>query len=125
MSGNQTFWCGAGEEKPVVREAKEMVRWAAEPVLPGESIKTQISNASNALRLDFGTTRRAWYGIAGPDIYPTIYNAWLDLVQRRAAEIERQQRSPWAATAQAIPVVNEFHEPIPCAVQRPPSRRRA
>ncbi len=86
MARNQEFCCGAQPKEPGVRDVRDLVKWAAEPVQAGTSIKAQIRNAANALRLDFGTVKRAWYGIAGNEIYPVIYNAWLDLVARRARE---------------------------------------
>jgi hypothetical protein len=84
VSANQEFWCGAVSKEQAVLDAERMVKFAAEPVLPGELVKGQIRNASNALQLDYGTVRRAWYGLAGPDIYPVIYNAWARLVELRA-----------------------------------------
>ncbi len=86
MSANWKFSCSAQPEKPDVLDVKELVHWAAEPVQAGMSIKAQIRRAANELRLDFGTVKRAWYGIAGNEIYPVIYNAWLDLVERRAKD---------------------------------------
>ena len=98
MSANHEFCCDATRGEPDVRE---MVRWAATPVIPGTGIKAQIRNAAEALHLDYGTVRRAWYGYGGPDIYPVIYNAWLALVQRRHAAM---RDSPWSFPPQPRPI---------------------
>src|SRR3990167_3776671 len=91
MSANQQFACGAVSKEQAVLDAERMVKFAADPVLPGELVKGQIRNASNALQLDFGTVRRAWYRLSGPEIYPTIYNAWAALIER----LQRTHSSPW------------------------------
>src|SRR3990167_3512328 len=91
MSANHQFACGAVSKEQAVLDAERMVKFAAEPVIPGELVKGQIRNASDALQLDFGTVRRAWYRLSGPEIYPTIYNAWAALIERRAKQIN----SPW------------------------------
>src|SRR3989338_4218368 len=95
MSANQQFACCAVSKEQAVLDAERMVKFAAEPVIPGELVKGQIRNASNALQLDFGTVRRAWYRLSGPEIYPTIYNAWAALIERRAIQLQRRQSSPW------------------------------
>ena len=95
MSANQQFACGAVSKEQAVLDAERMVKFAAEPVVPGELVKGQIRNASNALQLDFGTVRRAWYRLSGPEIYPTIYNAWAALIERLATQMRRRQSSPW------------------------------
>src|SRR3990167_5137370 len=95
MSAHHQFACGAVSKEQAVLDAERMVKVAAEPVIPGELVKGQIRNASNALQLDFGTVRRAWYRLSGPEIYPTIYNSWAALIERRSAELQRQGSSPW------------------------------
>jgi hypothetical protein len=92
MSVYELFLCGAASKEQVVRDAERMVKFAAEPVIPGEIAGAQIRNASERLQLDYGLVRRAWYGLAGPKTYPIIYNAWAALIERTA----RQQRTtPW------------------------------
>src|SRR3990167_1380792 len=91
MSANHQFACGAVSKEQAVLDAERMVKFAAEPVIPGEMVKGQIRNASDALQLDFGTVRRAWYRLSGPEIYPAIYNAWAALIERRS----KQLSSPW------------------------------
>lgn len=81
----ESFLCGAVSIEQLVQDAQQKVRWAAEPIKPGESIGAQIRKASNELRLDYGLVRRVWYGLGvGPVTYPTIYNAWCALVEKRA-----------------------------------------
>lgn len=60
----------------LVLEAQRMVRFAAEPVKPGQSIGAQILKAAETLQLPHGVIWRAWYRRAGPEIYPTIHEAW-------------------------------------------------
>lgn len=96
MATNHEFACGAVSKEQAVLYAERMVKFAAEPVMPGELVKGQIRNASERLQLDFGTVRRAWYRLSGPEVYPIIYNAWLILIERIAAEQARAARLPWA-----------------------------
>ncbi len=100
MSANNKFVRGESNHELVVRDAREMVRFAAEPVLPGDTIKAQVLRASRELKLDYGTTRRAWYGLAGAEIYPTIYNAWLALIEFRHRAL---RTSPWATRPNVRP----------------------
>ena len=84
MSLYELFLCGAASIEQLVQDAQQKVRWAAEPVIPGESIGAQILKASRELRLDHGLTRRVWYGLGvGPVTYPTVYNAWCALIEKR------------------------------------------
>ena len=112
MSANQQFACGAVSKEQAVLDAERMVKFAAEPVIPGELVKGQIRNASERLQLDFGTVRRAWYRLSGPEIYPTIYNAWAALIERRSKQIS----SPWRMDISQsgntyTPMANAFSEP--------------
>lgn len=92
-----------------------MVRWAATPVEPGTGIKAQIRNAAAELHLDYGTVKRAWYGIAGAEIYPVIYNAWLALVKRRHDQLAN---SPWAKSL-SIPSLSSSSQAVPsCGIPR-------
>lgn len=85
----------------LVLEAQKIVRWAATPIEPGESIGAQINKASRELRLPRGVIWRAWYGRAGPEIYPTIYEARCQLLERRQAE-QHRQASPWQLNGHQI-----------------------
>ncbi len=105
MSLYELFLCDAASIEQLVQDARQKVRWAAEPVLPGESIGAQILKSSRELRLDHGLTRRVWYGYGvGPITYPVIYNAWCDLVERRAV-----QRPPAALPLQAPSHIVPIH----------------
>ena len=93
MSVYESFLCGAASSEQLVQDAKHKVRSAAEPVIPGDSIGAQIRNASRELQLDYGLTRRAWYGVGiGPITYPVIVNAWLAWIERKS----KQRPSPWS-----------------------------
>lgn len=131
MSANHPFerqnQCAAQKEQ-VVRDAEQMVKWAAEPVVPGELVKAQIRNASENLQLDFGTVRRAWYRLSGPEIYPTIYNAWAALIERRSVQL---RASPWAATPHSpapgrpLAVASGQEHPRDCEAPKPRKRSQA
>ena len=43
-------------------EMKALVRRAAEPARPGESVKAEISRAARVLGLSYGRAKRYWYG---------------------------------------------------------------
>ncbi len=101
MSANNWFEDFDSREQ-LVLEAQRMVRWAAEPVEPGESIGAQVLKASRELRLHYGVVRRAWYRLSGPEIYPTIRAAHIALVERRHTELLRQQQSPWRNGSQQL-----------------------
>lgn len=89
MSLYELFLCGAVTPEQLVQDVKAKTRWAAQPVKPGDSIGAQILRASRELRLDYAFTRRMWYGYGvGPITYPTLNNAWVDLVERRRASAE-------------------------------------
>ncbi len=45
----------------VEAEAQRIVRAAAEPWLPGDSVKTAIGRAARALGLGYRRTQQAWY----------------------------------------------------------------
>ncbi len=62
---------------------QEMVRQAAQPVTPGESIGAQILNASRNLRLPYPIVRRAWYGRCGYVALPYIRRAFKELQARQ------------------------------------------
>lgn len=91
--------CGA--QTNLVLEAQRIVFWAGELTEPGErvgSIGTQIQRASRLLRLHHGVVWRAWYERSGPEIFPCIWEARCQLVERIAAQQAR--RSPWSMEAQ-------------------------
>lgn len=92
MGTNYEFGRGlinvAEQKELVVSDLERMVQFAAEPVKPGQTVKEQIRNASEALQIDFGTIRRCWYGLASTGVYPTVYNAWASLIERRSRELE-------------------------------------
>ena len=119
MSANNQFACGAVSKEQAVLDAERMVKFAAEPVIPGELVKGQIRNASDALQLDFGTVRRAWYRLSGPEIYPTIYNAWAALIER----LQRAHSSPWRSDVHLRGVRSERN--APCEIRKARSVTRA
>lgn len=47
-----------------VEEMRGIVRRAAEPARPGESVKAAIGRAARVLALDWGRARSLWYGDA-------------------------------------------------------------
>jgi hypothetical protein len=47
-----------------VDEMRHIVRCAAEPAAPGESVKAAIGRAARRLALDWGRARSLWYGDA-------------------------------------------------------------
>lgn len=78
-------------------EARDMVRRAAEPVRPGETIKAQMRRAERAL--GYASTERwrvraAWYGEAGC----WGAGAFRDLQERYRGWIEDHRRREAAAT---------------------------
>ena len=97
MSLYNEFRSGLIPLEQLIQDAKAKVRWAAEPVLPGDSIGRQILNAARELRLDDKFTRRMWYGVVGPETWVNLHNAWLGLVERRHTSMLRGP-SPWAAS---------------------------
>jgi len=50
--------CAVGDEM------QRLVREAALPAQPGDSVKAQIGRAARRLGLPFGRTRSHWYGLA-------------------------------------------------------------
>lgn len=95
MSLYELFCRGSVSVDQLVQDGRRKVRAASEPVLPGESIGAQIRNASRVLQLDYGLTRRAWYGYGiGRETYPVIYNAWAAWIEREAAEAKRAAARP-------------------------------
>ena len=110
MSVYELFMAGEASSEQLVQDAKAKVRWAAEPVMPGESIGDQILKASRELRRDYSMVRRWWYGIIGPESYPLMFNDWLALVERRSAQAAR---SPWRLDKDTIrPVDRALSKPI-------------
>ena len=94
MSLLNEYLCGAVDLTLLVGDAKAKVRWAAEPVKPGEKTKAQIYRAFQELRmLPHELVRATWYGQCGPYQYPYIHNAWLELLKRRA-EVYQQFQTP-------------------------------
>jgi hypothetical protein len=114
MSLYELFLCNAATLEQLVQDAQQKVRSAAEPVLPGESIGAQIRKASRELRLDYGVTRRAWYGVCGPQTYPVIYNAWAERIERLA----KQRGSPWSLSGDVIVPIKSCSPVIATARRR-------
>src|SRR3990167_10904129 len=86
------------EQANLVLIAQEIVFWAGSLADTGErigGIGAQIQRASRLLRLHEGVVWRAWYLRAGPEIYPTIYEARCALIERLATQMRRRQSSPW------------------------------
>lgn len=101
MSLLEGYLCGAVELRILQRDARDKVRWAAEPVQPGEQTKAQIFRAFQELRtLTHGLVKDAWYEQIGPYQYPAIHNAWLELANRRAEALQ----TPWALYVNERPI---------------------
>lgn len=95
MSANNPFVSFSPREL-LVREAQRMVFQASMPCHPGELSKVQIDRAAKRLGLKYGTVRRAWYLLSGPEIFPTIEKAWQQWAINAAAKLQ-QDRAEWAA----------------------------
>jgi hypothetical protein len=101
MSLLMSYLCGAVELRILQRDARDKVRWAAEPVDPGEQTKAQVYRAFQELRtLPHGLVKDAWYEQIGPYQYPSVHNAWLELATRRAEHLE----TPWALYVNERPI---------------------
>ncbi len=66
----------------IVDEMRELVRLAAYPEEPGETVKGSIRRASRRLRISFTQARRLWYGNRA-----AIMAHEADEIRRRAAVV--------------------------------------
>lgn len=109
-------------ETQIVFEAQRIVFWAGELTEPGErvgSIGTQIQRASRLLRLHEGVVWRAWYARSGPEIFPCIWEARCQLLERIAQAEARAMRSPWRTSgSDSAPPAPASQEPAPRMRQR-------
>lgn len=86
-----SYFAGATELRILQRDARDKVQWAATE-LPREQVKARIFRAAEELRIPQSTVKDAWYEQLGPYQYPTVHNAWLDLVKRRMEHGTPEQR---------------------------------
>lgn len=103
MSSNQEFYgvltnCAPHKDLAVL-EAEKIVKWASCPINPGDTVKAQIRRASNELRINYGTCKKAWYRLAGVETYAALYNAKIALLERREA---MRASSPWSVSADGL-----------------------
>lgn len=87
-----SYFAGATELRILQRDARDKVQWAATPELPGEQVKARIFRAAEELRIPQSTVKDAWYEQLGPYQYPTVHNAWLELVKRRTEQGTEEQK---------------------------------
>ena len=96
---SQNLCSSKDELANLVLEAQRIVFWAGSLVEDGEQIGgigQQQRRASRLLRLHDGVVWRAWYARAGPEIFPTIWEARNSLIERLA----RSRSSPWRSDVQ-------------------------
>lgn len=77
----------------VREDMRAIVREAAEPIAPDDSVKARIRRAANRLGLPFGRAKRLWYGEAAQVTAEEYINANNKIHHRRmqrAAELRRQ-----------------------------------
>ncbi len=95
-SPNLPFADAQSEQANLVLEAQRIVVWAGELSEFGEpvgGIGTQLNRAARLLQLHPGVVWRARYKRAGPEIFPTIWEARNALVEREATVQSRMRRA--------------------------------
>ena len=96
-------------------EARDMVRRAAEPVQPGETVKAQMRRAwINLGRPKFWRVRAAWHGEAGNWLAP----AFRDLEERYRAYCDKRDREARAEVALAASRLAALREVLAAADPR-------
>ena len=102
----------------VALECQEIVRGAAAPVQPGETIKAQINRSCEALQFPRGHWRvvESWYGRAGcfsAEAYRDLrrrYEHWKDKQDRLAKEEARLHAARLSRISEALSETDEnFH----------------
>lgn len=80
----------------LVLVAREIVLWAGSLTEDGEEIGgigAQLNRASRLLRLHYGVVWRAYQRRAGPEIFPSIWDARNALIERLAKDMQAKRRT--------------------------------
>ena len=86
------------EKQELCGEARRIVLWAGSLIGPREEvggIGTQLRRAADRLQLHEGVIWRAYQRRAGPEIFPTIWHARNNLIERIASVEAKAISSPW------------------------------
>ena len=92
------------EKHSLCEEARRIVLWAGSLTEPGEEIGgkgEQLRRAARLLQLHEGVVWRAYQRRSGPEIFPTIWEARNQLIERLANQHARQS-SPWQLDGRSI-----------------------